>query len=89
MTINVFVNLASNEIYMSRIDDKGLKDIQTYKLFDDTGNGEQPVATAAPVPAIDLSEIYNRFDRLEGLLSPATTANAKKTPANKEATANA
>jgi hypothetical protein len=68
MTTNVFVNPAQGEIYLSRIDDMGLKDISTYRLEQKT---PEEKTEAAPSRVIDLSEVYARFDRLESMMGGA------------------
>ncbi len=69
MTTNVFVNLASDEIYISRIDmEKGNKDIKVYRVVDENA----PTSEQAAVPIQDLrpvepdfSGVYERFDAME------------------------
>ncbi len=82
MTTNVFVNLASNEIYISRIDlEKGNKEITVYKPVD----ANTPEQTAAPIQDLkpvepDFSGIYERFDALEKRIELLTVAPPEAKP---------
>lgn len=72
LTTNVFVNLAQGEIYLSRINDNGLKDIQVFKLYQGEENaneqGDAFNKSKTVIANIDLSEINTRLDRLENLI---------------------
>ncbi len=63
MSTNVFVNLANGEIYISKLDDKGSKDIKTFVLK--TEGAVPEVIPPEPVPKQDFSEFEARLKEVE------------------------
>lgn len=58
---NVMLNLGAAEIYVTRINNSGLKDIAIFKMQDDGA----ATPTAAPIPAqIDLTPIHEKLDNI-------------------------
>jgi len=58
-TVNVFVNLGADEMYLSRINSQGMKDIFTYKLMVDA-----PEAAVPQAPAVDLTGVNAKLDEI-------------------------
>lgn len=89
MSVNVFVNLANNEIYVSQLDDKGLKDIKVFKPATNDNAETQSLETSSQV-VTDFSGIYERLDGLESkmdsLINNQKPINQKKPVTAEEVT---
>jgi len=66
-TLNLFLNRALGEIYLSSMNSDGGKDILTFKLHLDTPE-KHAGAQVTSVPEFDLSEVYKRLDELKNMI---------------------
>ncbi len=99
MTTNVFVNLAQGEVYISKIGDNGLKDIQTYSSTTPVVVTEEKSAekvqetpnvnykTAFDEIYSKLDNLYSRFDKFENMIGGAIKNADESKPASKRPSA--
>ncbi len=85
MSTNVFVNLANDEIYISKLDDKGLKAIKTYKLVPEGDIAElKEEIKDQPVMAQDFSGFESRIKQLEKQVELLSLPSAKSSMTKKK-----